>query len=173
MFVSCLALLIALLFSAGQLPAEWAEVLGLESESGQNESSLSRVARVVDGDTVELENGEKVRYTGINTPETVKPDGPIECFGQEASAKNKELVDGKTVRLERDISDRDKYGRLLRYVYLEDGTFVNDLLVREGYAYASAFPPDVKFADQFRAAQSEARDHKRGLWAEERCRGKK
>jgi micrococcal nuclease len=132
-----------------------------------------KVARAVDGDTLELEGGEKVRYIGVNTPETVKPNAPTECFGKEASARNKELVEGKAVRLEKDVSDRDRYGRLLRFVYLEDGTFVNDYLVREGYAYASTFPPDVKLADRFRQAQAEARENKRGLWADDTCKGKK
>ena len=133
----------------------------------------SLVARVVDGDTIELESGERVRYIGINTPETVKPNAPVECFGHEASAYNRQLVAGKRVRLAKDVSERDRYGRLLRFVYLEDGTFVNDVLVRDGYAYASTFPPDVAEASVFRAAEVEARTAKRGLWASDMCDGKK
>jgi micrococcal nuclease len=139
----------------------------------RQEGGAVRVARVVDGDTIELDNGEKVRYIGVNAPESVKPRSPVECFGREASAKNKELVEGKSVRLEKDVSDRDRYGRLLRFVYLEDGTFVNDELVRQGYAYADTFPPDVSKADQFREAQREARENRRGLWAEDACEGKR
>ena len=131
------------------------------------------VKRVVDGDTIELENGEKLRYIGINAPESVKPGSSIECFGKEASARNKELVEGKAVRLEKDVSERDRYGRLLRYVYLEDGTFVNEELVREGYAVASTFPPDVAREGIFRLAEKDARENIRGLWAENTCRGKK
>ena len=131
------------------------------------------VKRVVDGDTVELETGEKVRYIGINAPESVKPKSPVECFGHEASVYNTGLVEGKRVRLEKDVSDRDRYGRLLRFVYLEDGTFVNDRLVREGYAYASIFPPDVTKADEFKQAQNEARIAHRGLWSLDTCDGKK
>lgn len=131
------------------------------------------VVRVVDGDTVELADGEKVRYIGINTPETVKSNAPVECYGHEASVYNKQLVEGRRVRLAKDVSDRDRYGRLLRFVYLEDGTFVNDILVREGYAYASTFPPDVSKADEFTAAQAEARDARRGLWSPDTCDGKK
>lgn len=137
------------------------------------ESGSFVVARAVDGDTIELENGDKVRYIGVNAPESVKPNSPVECFGKEASSFNKQLVEGKTIRLEKDVSDRDKYGRLLRFVYLEDGTFVNDELVRQGYAYASTFPPDVSKADQFKQAQQEARENKRGLWSDDTCQGRK
>ncbi|MBI1833751.1 MAG: thermonuclease family protein [Candidatus Andersenbacteria bacterium] len=121
------------------------------------------VKRVIDGDTIELETGQTVRYIGIDTPETVHPSQPVGCFGKEASAKNTALVAGKRVRLEKDISETDRYGRLLRYVYVGD-TFVNDSLVRQGYANASSYPPDVKYQDQFRQAEQEARAAKRGLW---------
>lgn len=144
-----------------------------KSSSVDDNGKLIRVKRAVDGDTIELESGEKVRYIGINTPETVKPNSPVECFGKEASTKNKELVDGKLVRLKKDVSDKDKYGRLLRFVYLEDGTFVNDILVREGYAFVSTFPPDVAKADQFKQAEREARENVRGLWAQNTCNGEK
>lgn len=122
------------------------------------------VSRVVDGDTIELSNGKKVRYIGINTPETVNPNTDVQCMGKEASAKNKELVLGKEVRLEKDVSETDRYGRLLRYVYVGD-LFINDYLVRQGYAEASAYPPDVKYQSQFNQAETEARDNNRGLWS--------
>ncbi|MBI3335237.1 MAG: thermonuclease family protein [Candidatus Portnoybacteria bacterium] len=80
----------------------------------------SKVARVIDGDTIELENGQRVRYIGIDTPETSDPRKPIQCFGIEAAKKNQELVEGKMVRLEKDVSERDRYARLLRYVYAGD-----------------------------------------------------
>lgn len=124
---------------------------------------LVKVTRVVDGDTIEIEGGQKVRYIGIDTPETVDPRKEVQCFGKEASAKNKQLVEGKEVSLEKDVSETDKYGRLLRYVYLGK-IFVNDYLVREGYAHASSYPPDVKYQDQFLQAEREAREAKRGLW---------
>jgi len=133
---------------------------------------VSRVARVVDGDTIKLENGQTVRYIGMDTPETVDPRRPVGCFGKEASAKNKELVSGKDVRLVKDVSDTDKYGRLLRYVYVGD-VFVNEYLVREGYARASSYPPDVKYQELFRDAEREARENKRGWWADETCAGGK
>lgn len=154
---------------------EYVKTFSFDSESdiSQDESGSMRVKRVVDGDTIELESGEKVRYIGVNTPESVKVNSPVECFGKEASAKNKELVEGKSIRLEKDVSDKDRYGRHLRFVYLEDGTFVNDTLVREGYARVSTFPPDVAKAEQFKLAEREARDNHRGLWADDTCAGKK
>jgi micrococcal nuclease len=121
------------------------------------------VTKVIDGDTIELENGQKVRYIGIDTPETVDPRRPVGCFGKEASDKNKELVLNKKVQLIKDVSETDKYGRLLRYVYVND-IFVNNTLVREGFANASTYPPDVKFAQQFKKAEEEARNQGKGLW---------
>lgn len=131
--------------------------------------SYAKVATVIDGDTVKLENGEIVRYIGIDTPETKHPTKGVQCFGKEASEKNKVLVEGKIVRLEKDVSETDRYGRLLRYVYIEHTTtnsalFVNDYLVREGYAFAATFPPDVTYAEQFHTAQQEARMANKGLW---------
>lgn len=177
-----LALMFILLFGSinyinrGASSDQWREMLKSWFDGSQMPSSAPetfRVMRVVDGDTIELENGDKVRYIGVNTPETVKPRAEVECFGHEASNFNKQLVEGKMVRLEKDVSDRDRYGRLLRFVYLEDGTFVNDELARQGYAYASTFPPDVSKADQFKQAQQEARENKRGLWADDTCKGRK
>lgn len=132
------------------------------------------VTKVVDGDTIEVNiNGKifKVRYIGIDTPETKDPRRPVECFGKEASNENKKLVEGKEVILQKDVSNTDKYNRLLRYVYLllENGSllFVNDYLIREGFATALTYPPDVKFTEQFLQAQQEAKMNKKGLWA--RC----
>jgi len=122
-----------------------------------------KVTRIIDGDTIELETGEKLRYIGIDTPETVDPRRGVECFGKEANEKNKELVLGKEVRLEKDVSDTDRYDRLLRYVYV-DNTFINLELVRLGYASASSYPPDVMYQEAFREAEREAREAKRGLW---------
>lgn len=120
-----------------------------------NNSSSLLVTRVIDGDTIELENGERVRYLGINTPESVDPRKPVECFGKEASLKNKELVLNKKVVLEKDISEIDKYGRLLRYVYV-DGIFINLELIKQGYAQVAIYPPDVKYYDLFLEAEKEA-----------------
>lgn len=121
------------------------------------------VTRVVDGDTVEIEGGKKVRYIGINTPETVDPRQSVQCFGKEAANKNKELVEGKKVRLEKDVSETDKYGRLLRYVYVGN-IFVNEYLVQEGFARATSYPPDIKFQSKFQTAETQAQAVNRGLW---------
>jgi micrococcal nuclease len=126
---------------------------------------------VIDGDTIEIENGEKVRYIGIDTPEIVDPRKPVQCFGAEASKKNKELVEGKMVRLEKDVTDKDKYGRLLRYVWVDNlstgsgqALFVNLELVKQGFATSSTYPPNVKYQKEFLAAEKEAKESKRGLW---------
>ncbi len=128
-----------------------------------------RVTRIIDGDTIEVQKGiylYTVRYIGIDTPETVHPSKPVEYFGKEASEKNRELVESKAVRLEKDVSETDKYGRLLRYVWFDD-LMVNAELVRLGYAQVVTYPPDVKYQDLFLKLQKEARDAGRGLWAEE------
>lgn len=122
-----------------------------------------RVVRVIDGDTVEIEGGERVRYIGIDAPESVTPGEPVGCFGEEASRANRELAEGKTVRLEKDVTDRDRYGRLLRYVYAGD-TFVNLELVRGGFAYAKDYPPDSAKRDVLGSAEREARAAGAGLW---------
>ena len=119
------------------------------------------VTKVIDGDTIEIEGGVRVRYLGVDTPETKDPRKTVECFGKEAYNKNRDLVEGKRVILEKDITDKDKYDRLLRFVYLalEDGQmlFVNDYLIRDGYGHVLTIPPDVKFAEQFLEAQKQAR----------------
>lgn len=120
--------------------------------------------RVIDGDTIELADKRRVRYIGIDAPETVDPRKPVQCFGHEASKENKRLVEGKTVRLEKDVSETDQYGRLLCYVYVGD-IFVNDYLVRQGFAHLDTVPPDVKYAERLREAQTEAQDSNRGLWS--------
>lgn len=128
------------------------------------------VVRVVDGDTIVIDRGrgdEKVRYIGIDTPETVKPNSQVEWMGHEASAANRSLVEGQTVVLETDVSETDRYGRLLRDVWLHSGgtwRLVNLELVQDGYARVYTYPPDVKYADRYLAAQVDAREHDRGLW---------
>ncbi len=123
---------------------------------------------MIDGDTIEVENNGqrlKIRYIGIDTPESVKPDTPIECYGKEASEFNRNLVLGKKLRLESDVTDTDKYGRKLRYVYLEDGRMVNEIILEEGYARLLTIPPNVKYVDKLREAEKKARENKRGLWS--------
>lgn len=135
------------------------------------QNTLFRVVRVIDGDTIEVWAGStqvKVRYIGIDTPETVDPRKPVQCFGKEAAVENKKLVEGKEVRMEKDVSETDKYGRLLRYIFVNN-IFVNDYLVRNGFAYASSYPPDIKYQEQFLQAEQEARENQRGLWAPRAC----
>lgn len=125
------------------------------------------VSRVIDGDTIELTDRRKVRYIGIDTPESVDPRQPVACFGKEATEKNREFVLGKEIEMEKDVSETDRFGRLLRYVYVKIGEtemMVNEGLVREGYAHAASYPPDVKHQEKLRAAEVEAREVERGLW---------
>ena len=140
-----------------------------------NETRLSaRVVRVVDGDTITVNvNGdeEKVRFIGINTPESVDPRSPVQCFGLEASTRTKQLLDGKKIFLEADPSqtDRDKYNRLLRYVFLEDGTNINLELIQEGYAHEYTYDVPYRYQKQFKQAQKDASNAKIGLWADDAC----
>jgi micrococcal nuclease len=121
------------------------------------------VVRVVDGDTIELEGGERVRYLGIDTPETAHPDKPVECYGPEATARNRALVEGKAVELLSDGPDRDAYGRLLRYVFV-DGTFVNGELVWHGYAFARSYGDQLRLYQTLVQLERAARENQRGLW---------
>jgi len=115
------------------------------------------VTRVIDGDTIEIEGGYRVRYIGIDTPERDEP------YYWEASGVNRNLVEGKEIRLEKDVENKDEYGRLLRYVWVDD-TMVNAELVRLGYAYSYSYPPNVKYKAHFLQMENEAREHKWGLW---------
>ncbi|MDO8390717.1 MAG: thermonuclease family protein [Actinomycetota bacterium] len=125
--------------------------------------------RVVDGDTIDvIVDGveERVRLIGIDTPETKKPNSPVECFGPEASAYTESLLpEGTPLYLERDVEPRDPYDRLLAYVYLADGTFVNLQIVRQGYAQVLTIPPNVAHAEQFVQAAREAEAADAGLWS--------
>jgi endonuclease YncB( thermonuclease family) len=133
----------------------------------------AKVQRVSDGDTfVAVVKGrrERVRVIGVDTPESVDPSRPDEPYGEEASEFAKHHLDGETVRLAGDAEPRDRYGRLLAYVWLRDGTFWNALLVAEGYAQQLTIPPNVTYATLFRRLVAEARRNDRGLWAEENGR---
>jgi micrococcal nuclease len=147
---------------------------GVTGGGETSSDGFDQVSKVVDGDTIDVTvNGEtaRVRLIGINTPETVDPRKPVECYGKEASDFAKETLTGKKVRLEADPTqtDRDKYDRLLRYVFLEDGTNFNELMVARGYAYEYTYDAPYKYQKEFKAAQKFAEDNKRGLWAEGVC----
>lgn len=122
-------------------------------------AEFATVSTVKDGDTVKLTNGKTVRYIGINSPE-IKSN---ECFSAEAKSINSKLVKGKRIKLVSDKSDTDKYGRLLRYVWIGD-SFVNDYLIKNGYATTLSISPDLKHSKTFKQSQEEARNNKRGLW---------
>ena len=128
----------------------------------------ARVVRVIDGDTIQVccigWTRESIRYIGIDTPETGDPTKSFAVYGKEAREANRKLVDGKSVRLEFDVQQRDRHGRLLAYVYLEDGSFVNARLVEQGYAQVMTVPPNVKYQELFLKLQQEARTASRGLW---------
>jgi micrococcal nuclease len=128
----------------------------------------AQVTRVIDGDTIEVRldgRVEKVRYIGVNTPETRHPTKGKEPGGEEAKALNRKLVAGKTVRLELDVQQRDRYGGLLAYVYV-DRMMVNAELVRQGYAQVMTIPPNVKYQDLFLKLQRQARERGKGLWGQ-------
>lgn len=138
---------------------------GLGAEEGPSRA-WAYVTRVVDGDTVEVQlDGEEedVRYIGVDTPETVKPEEPVQCFGPQASDFNHRLVERQRVRLVFDEERRDVYGRLLAYVYLGD-RFVNAELVRRGFARTLTIPPNDRFAERLKRLEIEAARTGRGLW---------
>ena len=122
--------------------------------------ATARVIQVIDGDTIIIDGDYRVRYIGIDAPE-IYPE--TEAFGIEAWQANRRLVEGKEVRLETDVSETDKYGRLLRYVYVGD-VLVNAELVKQGLARAKAYPPDTKYQDHLEEMEAEARGAGRGMW---------
>jgi micrococcal nuclease len=128
-------------------------------------ADLLHVDRVVDGDTLVVSTIGTVRLIGVDTPETVHPRKPVQRFGAEASAFLKSLTLGQAVRLEYDQQRTDRYGRTLAYVYLADGRLVNLEIIRQGYGFAyTSFP--FRFIAEFRATEREAREARRGLWAD-------
>lgn len=152
---------------------EYLSAAQTESETEIQENQITsddilyEVVRVVDGDTFVVNyNGEneKVRLIGVDTPESVHPDEEKNTeFGDTVSSYSKEMLTGKQVKLEFDVDERDQYGRLLAYVYI-DGQMYNKLLLQKGYAKLATYPPNVKYVDDFKALQAEARENKVGLW---------
>jgi micrococcal nuclease len=166
----CLVLVVALVVSAAACSSSGPP---LAPAAASSDGANATVDRVVDGDTIRVVvaggRSERVRLIGIDTPETKDPRRPVQCFGREASAFTTRLLPRSTpVRLVRDVEGRDRYGRLLAYVYrARDGLFVNLALAENGYARALTIPPNVAHADEFLAAVGAARQQLRGLWG--RC----
>ncbi len=134
------------------------------------------VVRGIDGDTIIVDiggNATTIRLIGVDTPETVDPRKPVECFGPEASAETKQLVDGREVRLTYDSSqgEFDKYHRTLAYVYLEDGTLLNEFLIAKGYGHEYTYQTPYIYQSEFRAAQKSAQKSQLGFWSPETCNG--
>jgi len=150
-----------------------------ESSQIQYTYTEVRVKRVIDGDTLQLENGKRVRLIGIDTPEMHESDKlyrdsqrtgedirTIQELGRRAYEFTRKLVETKRVNLECDVETYDRYARLLAYAYLPDGTFVNAKIVEEGYASLMTISPNVKYADLFLRLYRQARANKRGLWSD-------
>lgn len=149
----------------GELASHTFATSSLEVTAPENPSEKTYlVMRVIDGDTIEIEGEGRVRYIGINAPETVDPERRAECFGKEASVENNALVLGKRIIMTSDINDRDKYGRLLRYVF-SDGRMVNAELVNGGFARAETNYPEVRYRNAFLDAEHSAKRNGLGLWS--------
>ncbi|MFA4982377.1 MAG: thermonuclease family protein [Candidatus Omnitrophota bacterium] len=156
--------------------------LGIKSLPPLSASAFAKdeyrlVSQVVDGDTLKLSGGDRVRLIGVDTPEvhysakllsdakkSSRNIKSIQESGRKASSFTKGLCGGKKIRLEFDVEKEDRYGRLLAYVYLEDGTFVNARIIEEGYAQVMTIPPNVKHAEYFLRLQKESREKRKGLW---------
>jgi len=164
---TALALVVA--FAAGWLVRGCAREIALDRElrraTGEDpplEGWGAECTRVIDGDTIELADGERVRYIGMDTPEM----RPVEAWAKAATEANRELVEGQSVIIVPDVELRDRYGRMLAYVYV-DSIFVNAELVRRGLAQVATYPPNVRYQDYFLKLQREAREARRGLWSDD------
>lgn len=148
------------------------------SVKGVTSTSSYLVLHVVDGDTLDILRGgekERLRLIGINSPESVDPRRPVECFGKEASMHAHELLDGQSVTLETDFSQGtlDKYGRTLAYIFLPDGRNFGEVMIRDGYAYEYTYDKPYKYQQRFNEAEDDASTNARGLWASSSCHGLK
>jgi micrococcal nuclease len=148
-------------------------LLVLISLSTSSSKQLVRLSYVIDGDTIIVDGNKKVRYIGINSSELKTKTKPDECFAKEAFNANKRLLENKQLFIQKDISEIDKYGRLLRYVWADNPAtgsgqviFVNDYLIRNGFAKIATYPPDTKYYFQFKQAEKEAKENNRGLWSQ-------
>ncbi len=173
-FLTAFLAVAAMLASPVAMPAAGQSTPTPTLEAIPADAEPATVASVADGDSIRVEIAgaeEPIRFILIDTPETRDPRRPVECFGREASDRTKVLLpQGQTVYLERDVSDRDRYGRLLRYVWVpsgkndNEGFLLNEWLVREGYAVLYTYPPDVQYVERIRAAEQAARGEQAGLW---------
>jgi len=164
---SLLIVVIALNTNSQYFNPGFYEIAG-EVLSENTQDNGAWVSRVIDGDTIKLRSGETVRYIGVDAPETRNTKTGIECFGEASSRFNVDLVEGKYVRLEKDVSETDRYGRLLRYVYINlngEDVMVNKYLLENGYAKVASYPPDIKYSEDFRQAQESAMLEGLGLWS--------
>jgi len=155
------------------LPNEIDEENNQYPEVGEENNVRYKVLSVTDGDTFRIDYkgvSTPVRMIGIDTPEVNHPSEPVQCYGKEASDKTKEVLAGQEVVLEQDVSETDRYGRILAYVWL-NGELINEKLVKEGYAFSSSYPPDVKYQERFNEAEKYARTNNLGLWADDTCDG--
>ena len=148
-------------------------VLGAKISASTPENYF-KVTKVVDGDTIDIDyfgKTERLRLIGINTPESVDPRRPVECFGKEASDQAKKLLTGKLVKIEKDSTqdDRDKYGRMLRYITTKEGLFYNIEIIKTGFAHEYTFRVPYKYQKDFKTAEEQARKNKLGLWADNAC----
>lgn len=156
-----------------------------EKKEVKGDATIAKIVRIVDGDTIIVSfegKEEKVRLIGVNTPESVDlpagkagPRRKIECFGKEAKEYVTNLLSGKSVSLQADVTqqDRDRYGRLLRYVFFADGRLVNQLIIQEGYAYEYTYDLPYQYQSEFKKAEGEAQASGRGLWGRGTCNGEK
>ena len=156
-----------MLFSVGLLAISTSDINEDLKVDPDKLSDLDKVyvERVIDGDTFETAGGEDIRFIGVDTPETKHPEKGVEYYGKEASKYTTNQLEGKTVYLEYDVEKKDKYKRILAYVFLPDGTFFNAKLLHDGYANLLTIPPNVKYVDLFIELAKEARENKRGLWS--------
>ena len=169
--VLALTLLLGIVYSQLNSYIKTNNVKGISATTAPSSQQIATVTKVIDGDTIQIDTGQKIRYIGMDTPELHKPRTPVQCFAELAYEKNRDLVLGKKIKLVKDVSETDRYGRLLRYIYLQDktatadGTFVNAYLVQEGYARVLTVPPDVANSDYFLKLQQQAQAQNKGLWS--------
>jgi micrococcal nuclease len=138
----------------------------LEEEENPGEFVDAKVVRVVDGDTVVVRyegREERIRLIGVDTPETVHPNKPVEAYGEEAKEYTKKKLKEKDIQIEFDVQERDRYGRLLGYIWV-DGLLFNDELLRMGYARVATFPPNVKYVEMFKETEKNAKEKQVGIW---------